>query len=103
MKQRAYRYFTNCVHSTAEKIDAMVEKSRQITWETFRRFVSVNEVRQVFPFYSYQGEKYNPKTGELTAPMHIKDDWAVSFHKSKYEDQPCVYITHSEIEYIFLE
>jgi len=100
---RTYRYLTNCVNSTAEKINAMVEESRRITWKTFRRYVPVGEVRLTFSFYSYQGETYNQETGELTAPLHIKDDWGVGFYKSKYEGQPCVYIQHSGIEYIFME
>ena len=33
--------------------------------------------------------------------LHLKDDWAVSYHKSVYDGQPCYYIRHSAIEYIF--
>jgi len=41
--------------------------------------------------------------GEWNIGFHIKDDWAVSFCKSKYKGKPCYYIVHSGIEYIFLK
>jgi len=81
----------------------MTEQAREITWATFRQHVHWEEVRRVFPYYSYRGEMYNPETGELTGPFHIKDDWAVGFWKSTYDARPCYYITHSGIEYIFTE
>ena len=34
--------------------------------------------------------------------LHMKEDWAVSYHKSEFEDKPCVYFTWSAIEYIFV-
>lgn len=88
-----YEYETCCVNSTAELINALTENARQITWTTFRRHVSWEHVRELFPFYSYRGED----------GLHIKDDWAVSFWKSCYDGRPCYYITHSAIEYIFTE
>ena len=41
--------------------------------------------------------------GKPTAPFHIKDDFAVGFWRSRYEGKRCYYITHSGIEYIFME
>ncbi len=100
----AFVYLTNCIGSgNGQAISDMVEQSRDVTWETFKKHVPVAETRQCFPCYSYRGEKYNPDTGELTAPMHIKDDYSVSFSKSMYRKMPCYYITHSAIEYIFVE
>lgn len=108
-----YRYLTNCVDSTAqlhggdvgaagEAINEMVNEARDITWATFRKHVGVDEVRRVFPQYSYQREHHNPSTGELTAPMHIKDDYAVGFHRGVYMGHRAYYIQHSRIEYIFV-
>jgi len=98
-----WNYVTNCAQSTVELLQPMIDRAREITWETFRTYVRVEEVRRVFPSYSYRREHYNPKTGELTAPMHIKDDFAVTFHKSHFDGRPCVFIRHSWIEYIFQE
>jgi len=98
-----FYYETCCVNSTAKLINAMTDRAREVTWATFRRHVHWTEVRGVFPFYSYHGELHNPETDELTAPMHIKDDFAVRFCKSRYDGRPCYYIIHSGIEYIFTE
>lgn len=90
-----YTYETCCIHSTAEAINNMVDQARDITWETFRSHVHWTDVRRVFPYYSYGGEMFSPINGELTSYYHIKDDWAVGFHKSKYKGIPCYYIQHS--------
>lgn len=98
----AYTFLTDCIHSTAEKIIALTDSGKRITWETFKKYVPVEEVKSVFPYYSYRGETYN-SDGDLTCPMHIKDDYAVGFWKGVYDGQSCYYITHSAIEYIFVE
>lgn len=100
---RPFRYKTNCTASDWKSITDMTDREQRITWETFIKHVPFEEVRRVFPSYSYQGEHYNPETGEMTCGFHIKDDFAVSFHKSVYRGQPCYYIQHSSIEYIFTE
>lgn len=96
-------YVTSCLSSTAKKITDMNDRAREITWETFRRHIGIESVRETFSYYSYRGEMYNPSTGELTCPIHIKNDVCVSFWKSVYDGQPCYFIRHSAIEYIFME
>lgn len=96
-----YSYETCCVHSTARLIQDMVDQAIEITWATFRKYVDWEEVREVFPDYSYRREKISPIDDKPTVPMHIKDDYAVSFHRSKYKGKRCYYIRHSGIEYIF--
>lgn len=91
---------TDCVHSTAELINAMVDTATEITWKTFRNHIDLQELKSIFPFYSWRGEIYNSE-GELTVTFHIKDDWAVSFYKSNYNNKPCYFLVHSAIEYIF--
>jgi len=98
-----YIYETNCVSSHADDLEPMIDGAREITWETFRKHVHVSEVQRVFSNYSYRGEKINPETGEATCEFHIKDDYAVSFCKSKFKGKPCYYIRWSAIEYIFTE
>jgi len=98
-----YIYETSCINSTAKAINDMVDQARKITWQTFRQHVHWTQVRDCFPAYSYQKEDYNPITQELTVGFHIKDDYGVSFHKSEYMHQPCCYIVHSAIEYIWIE
>jgi len=96
-----YYYETCCVYSTAEAIISMVDQAREITWRTFLQYVPVEETQRIFPMYSYRGELYNKVAGWATFPMHIKNDYVVSFHKSRYEGRRCYYIDHNRIEYIF--
>lgn len=92
----------NCVGSNdGQGIYDMVQEARQITWHAFLSHVEIDEVRRLFPDYSYQGEHWGPYG--ITLPMHLKDDPSVFFWKSKYRGEPCYYICHSGIEYIFLE
>lgn len=89
----SYTYCTNCVNSTAEKIDAMMETAKQICYNTFIRAVSATEVAKIFP--SYQWGRGNN--------LRLKNDWAVSFYKGEYENKTVYIIMHSCIEYIFTE
>ena len=92
-----YYYHTSCTSAPARYVESMVDNAQKITWETFRKYVHWSEVKNVFPDYSYRGERGN------CLDFHIKDDWAVRFYKSTYKNQPCYFIDHSSIEYIFLK
>jgi hypothetical protein len=35
--------------------------------------------------------------------LTLKNDWHVSYHRSKYRGRRCYYVRHSSIEYIFVE
>lgn len=96
----SYIYKTDCTHAKGHDIREMLDLAREITWETFRKHVHWADVKEIFPDYSYKGEKSN-EYRVLTIGFHIKDDWAVSFWKSKYRGVPCYFITHSGIEYIW--
>ena len=87
-----YTFLTSCVHGDVDALEAMIDRARQITWPTFRHRVPLGEIEELFPTYSYRG-----------VGLHIKDDWAVSFWKSKYKGQLCYYLEHSCIEYIWTE
>lgn len=82
---RDFYYETNCVNSDGDSISDMVDTSRQIKWETLIKHVSIEEIESVLP-------NENPT---------LKKDWSVRFYKSKYKGQPCYYIDHSAIEYVF--
>lgn len=100
--RRNYQFLIDCTRSTGPKIRAMTDAARPITWTTFRRYVTVHELRRhpLFAGYSYRGELLAPD-GQPTIPRHLKDDIGVSFYRSTYEGKPCVYIEHSRIEHIF--
>lgn len=95
------QYITNCVCADGDDINEMKDKAIDITWDTFIKHVAWQSIQKVFSYYSYRGEHLNPQTGEQTCGFHIKDDYAVSFHRSKYKGKLCYYIRHSGIEYIW--
>ena len=88
------RYHINCVNSTAEKIDDMIDQARDITYKTFISHIEKGELSDLFPFYVWGPGR--------AKGLRLKNDCAVSYYKSKYEGQECVYINHSAIEYIFI-
>jgi hypothetical protein len=82
------QYLTCCVYSTAEKINNMVDNARQISFKTFMKHAELADT-EFFHIYAWGQQR----------GLHLKDDWAVSYYKGKYEGQPCVYMCHSAIEY----
>ena len=85
-----YEYVTCCVHSTANKIHAMVDRAREITYETFRKYVDISSINEHFGYES------TSKQG-----LTLKKDWAVRYFRSVYDGRTCVYMAHSAIEYIY--
>ena len=86
-------YTANCVNSTAESIDDMCDDAREIDYTEFIEQVDVEQLKTLFPGYDWaEGDAKD---------LALKDDWAVSFWQSVFMEQPCVYVDHSRIEYIF--
>lgn len=94
-----YRYWQSCVGFTGDVYDLMDLDSngRQITWKTFRQHVATEDLETLFPDYHWK--KGSP--GKYKFGLHIKDDWAVTFHRSHIRGVPVYYVCHSSIEYIF--
>jgi hypothetical protein len=91
-----YTFATSCVGVPQSRVPAlhdMIDRAREITYRTFTKHVDPDELKELFPFYTW-----GPGRQE---GLRLSDDWAVSFHRSKFEGRKCVYIRHSAIEYIF--
>ena len=86
---RPYVLLTTCVSAPAEKIHEMRDSARPVTLATVRRHCDLREWEHSMGY----------RRGDLT----LKDDWAVSFFKSRYDGRPCYYIVHSAIEHVFVE
>lgn len=85
------KYLTNCVQCRdLEALDEMMEKEREIKYQTFTREVNKEEIEALFPCYNDLG-------------FDISQDWAVRFFSSKFNGKKCYFIRHSAIEYIFQE
>ena len=89
---KTYHYHTNCCCSTADDICPMVDSAIDITYDTFIKHVPWHEIADIFPFYCWNGRN----------GLHIKSDYTVSFHRSKFKGKRCYYIRHSAIEYVFV-
>jgi hypothetical protein len=94
MKGKAYSYIGNCQHLPSRLISEMVDQERTILWSAFRKWVSPVELRRIEQSLGYTHD---------SLPRHLHDDYAVSFHRSKYNGVPCVFFDWSSIEYVFVE
>ena len=86
-------YLTNCCGSTERLICDMLDTCTDITRGTFLRHVEKGEIKRVEENLGYFG---HPSQG-----LTMAGDWHVSYHKGKYDGEPCVFFRHSAIEYIF--
>ena len=84
-----FRYLHSCPSSTYEDITDMTDKATDITRRTFMKYVNREDREMVERDLGYDRD------------FPITRDWHVSYSKSVYRGQPCVYLTHSAIEYIF--
>jgi len=94
MKPAKFVFETNCIEcpgpDPGKAIRDMVDAAVSIQWKTFAAYC---EWKPVAEFLGYEVGR---KTG-----LHLKDDYAVSFHKSNFRGRPCFYFRWSAIEYIF--
>jgi hypothetical protein len=92
-----FHFYKNCVahnDSDVRFLEEMIENAQGVTYQELVRAVGVEEVKRVFPQYDWGRDKSHG--------LKLKDDWAVSYHKSMYGGYPCYYIQHSRIEYVFV-
>lgn len=97
MDKKKFYYLKNCTQFTFNDIkylQEMIDNSMEIKWETFMKYISKKDLQQLFPYYKWHGG-----TGKN---LHIKNDYAVTYYKSKYKNKLCYYLSHSSIEYIFI-
>lgn len=95
MSRKEYQYC--CVNAPdIDELNYIIDNSREITYETFRKNVETESFNEIKEGLGYTREV------QRGCNLTLKNDWAVSFHKSKTEDNKQVYyICHSAIEYIF--
>lgn len=93
--QKPLQLIGSCVtlgHARCNALMDMVDNERDITRQTFGRYVSLREVAEMF------GYAHHPSQG-----LTLAGDWHVSYHRSKFAGVPCVYVKHSGIEYVYVE
>lgn len=88
--RRQYTFMTNCVASDGKSINDMTHAATQIKRSTFLKRVDRSDLREIEKCLGY----------DRGFPM--SKDWHVSYHKSTYQGQPCIYFVWSAIEYVFV-
>lgn len=86
-----YRYFGNCVCSTAEWIHQLRDNSRMITWRTFKRHIP--EAREFF----VQAGGFDPKVTD----KQIEESGFFSFNRGYHRGIPCYWVGWSGYEWIW--
>ena len=86
---------TTCVYSTAELINNMVNAAREIKYETALRHLGAELLAEIFPGYTWgKGTRQG---------LRLKDDYHVSYYRSRFEGKPCLYVEWSGIEHVFTQ
>ncbi len=91
-RQKDYKYTTCCVDIPRKDVPAlnqMIEEAQAITYNTM--------VRNCFGLSDWAANKGYDQT------LRLKNDWAVSFYKSKFKGQPCFFLRWSAIEFIWVK
>lgn len=93
-KLNRFFYATSCVSSTAEAINAMTDNAHEVSYSTLRRHC--NDLDDWAKSLGYD-------IGNERGGLRLKNDWAVSYFRSRYHGKRCYYIVHSAIEHIWTE
>ena len=92
---KRFVYETCCVDSTAEKINVMVDVATEVTYRAIQK--NCQGLRAWAHQMGYATSRAEISRGELT----LKRDWSLPYYRSRYAGQPCYYVEHSKIEYIW--
>lgn len=90
---RSWRYRTNCTDSTSFAIVAMQDAAREVTRQTFLKYVDLDSLHAVEDILGYER---NARHG-----LTMAQDGYVTYHLSEYRGRSCAYFRHSAIEFIF--
>jgi len=88
---KKYTFLTSCVHVPKKDVDylfEMTDNAVEITQKTFFKYVDRKEV------YEMLGYSRN---------FPMKNEYHVSYYKSKFKGMKCYFLSWSSMEYIFTE
>lgn len=92
---KRYKYMTSCVDLSSGEVDAlgeMIQTASDVSYRTLLR-----HCEGLMEWASGKGYEKHPRLG-----LTLKNDWAVSYHKSTFKGRPCYYIAWSAIEFIWV-
>ena len=93
-----YYFHCSCVNwplSEVKHLSQMIDDNIDITRSTFMSHVSKDDMDYLEQQLCYAKKKSDGLT--------MKDDWHVSYHRSKLKGERVYYFRHSAIEYVFVE
>ena len=85
---------TTCVMLTQRDVPqlwAMMDIAREIQFQAFAKRCDWQPLAKAMEYDIGRGER----------GLHLRDDYAVRFYRSKWNKRPCYVMQHSAIEYIF--
>jgi hypothetical protein len=89
---KPYRYETSCVESDGPSITAMAEAATDVSYRTVLR-----RCEGLLEWAVGQGYKRRRDQG-----LTLRNDWCVSYHRSRYRGRPCYYLCWSSIEFVWV-
>ena len=92
----SWHFVTSCVSAKGEDIDEMNRAARDVTYRTMLKHVGD-------AFIEAQEQCGYDVRNQRTHGLFMKNDWAVSYHRSTYQGKPCFFFRWSHIEHIFQE
>jgi len=93
-----YYFHRSCVdwpRPEVKYLSQMIDDNIDITRSTFMSHVSKDDMDYLEQQLGYAKRKSDGLT--------MKDDWHVSYHRSKLKGERVYYFRHSAIEYVFVE
>jgi hypothetical protein len=90
-----YQFETTCVTANARDLEAMEEKSRDITRRTFLKYVDYYQIRALETILGYDDHHMRGMT--------MASDHHVRYYKSWFRGKRCVGFDWSSIDHIFCE
>jgi len=87
--KRAY-YMGNCINNTGCFVNALMDIAIDITYRTLVKHVGESQLRTAFPDYDWH------KPG-----LHLSEDFAVSFYRSRWKGDNVYIVKHSGIEHFW--
>lgn len=91
---KGFQYRTNCIVENGRLIQEMEEKSRQVARRTFLRYVDKDSLAELAKDLGYAEHSRKGLT--------LKDDWHVRYYVGTFDREPCAWLDHSSVFYIFL-
>lgn len=83
-----FEFRIDCVSARCDDITTMVDSARDITFATFARRCNWRPIAQLLGY-------------GRDVRLYLRNDYAVSFHRSTYRGARCYYLRWSAIEYVF--